>query len=257
MSPLNTQELRMNDGNRDGNKKTGAKGLWRPLLLITIIITILVLYYIFDLGEHLASLRGWIDGLGLWGPFAFIVLYIGAVVAALPGSALTVVAGALFGSILGVIIVSVSSTTGAGLAFLVGRYFARDAVANWLSGKEKFRKLDQLTEDHGAVIVALTRLVPIFPFNLLNYGFGLTKVKFWTYLFWSWLCMLPGTVLYVVGADAVTKGLARGEVPWALIGILVAVFAILILLVRHARRSLQSKESATRSERYNKSKVET
>ena len=84
--------------------------------------------------------------------------------------------------------------------------------------------------------------MPIFPFNLLNYGFGLTRVRFWTYVFWSWLCMLPGTVLYVVGADAFTKGIAEGRVPWALVGTLVAAAVILTLLVRHARRKLQAKE---------------
>jgi uncharacterized membrane protein YdjX (TVP38/TMEM64 family) len=163
-------------------------------------------------------------------------------VAALPGSALTVAGGALFGSVVGVIVVSVASTLGAALSFLVGRYFARDAVAGWLSGKEKFQRLDKLTEEQGAVIVAITRLVPIFPFNLLNYGFGLTRVPFWTYVFWSWLCMLPGTVIYVVGADAVTKAIVQGEAPWLLIGAVVATAAILAVLVRSARRRLQSRE---------------
>ena len=76
---------------------------------------------------------------------------------------------------------------------------ARDAVANWLSRSEKFQRLDKLTAEHGAIMVALTRLVPIFPFNLLNYGFGLTRVPFWTYVFWSWLCMLPATVVATCG----------------------------------------------------------
>jgi uncharacterized membrane protein YdjX (TVP38/TMEM64 family) len=89
--------------------------------------------------------------------------------------------------------------------------FCPNAVVNWLSRSDKFQKLDRLTEDHGAIIVALTRLVPISPFNLLNYGFGLTKVPFWTYVFWSWVCTLPGTILHVVGADAVTEAFAAGQ----------------------------------------------
>jgi len=177
----------------------------------------------------------------------YTLIYIIAVVAAIPGSPITVLAGALFGSVLGVIVVSIGSTIGAGLAFLVGRYFARDAVARWLKDKEKFKKLDRLTEEHGSIIVAITRLVPVFPFNVLNYGYGLTRVKFWTYVFWSWLCMLPGTILYVVGADAVTKGLAQGRVPWALIGVVASVIIILTLLVRQARKQLQKKEQAIES----------
>ena len=77
-----------------------------------------------------------------------------------------------------------------------------------------------MTREHGAIIVAITRLVPVFPFNLLNYGFGLTGVPFWTYVFWSWLCMLPWTILFVVGADTVTQALSQGRIPWLLILVL-------------------------------------
>jgi len=216
-------------------------GKWRPIVLITAVVAILVVARIFGLHEYIADLRDWIDGLGPWGPFVFVLIYIAAAVAALPGSALTVGAGALFGSVMGVIITSIASTLGASAAFLVGRYFAREAVADWLKDKEKFQKLDRMTEEHGAIIVALTRLVPIFPFNLLNYGFGLTRVRFWTYVFWSWLCMLPGTVLYVVGADAIVKGVTTGEVPWVLIGVVAATFVVLTFIVRFARKKLSEK----------------
>jgi len=223
------------------------KGWWKPVLLLAVVVGVLVLASTFNIGERIAQLRGWIDSLGNLGLLVYTLIYIIAVVAAIPGSPITVLAGALFGSVLGVIVVSIGSTIGAGLAFLVGRYFARDAVARWLKDKEKFKKLDRLTEEHGSIIVAITRLVPVFPFNVLNYGYGLTRVKFWTYVFWSWLCMLPGTILYVVGADAVTKGLAQGRVPWALIGVAASVIIILTLLVRQARKQLQKKEQAIES----------
>jgi len=179
----------------------------------------------------------------------FVLLYAGAAVAALPGSALTLVAGALFGSVHGVIYVSIASTLGASLSFLISRYFAREAVAAWLSTKEKFRRLDELTERHGAIIVAITRLVPLFPFNILNYGFGLTRVRFRTYVFWSWLCMLPGTILYVVGADAVFKSIRGGRVPWVLAIVLAAAIAVLVVLVRLARRKLESEGQGLRGEK--------
>jgi uncharacterized membrane protein YdjX (TVP38/TMEM64 family) len=234
--------------NPDHRQEGKAGGWWRPVALLVVLVTAIVLARMFGLGERLGDLRDWIRGLGAWGPVVFVPLYAVAVVAALPGSALTVAAGALFGSVLGVVVVINAATLGASLAFLISRYFARDAIARWLASNEKFRRLDQLTEEHGAIIVALTRLVPIFPFNLLNYGFGLTRVPFWTYVFWSWLCMLPGTILYVVGADALTQGLARGEVPWALIGALVAVGVVLTLLVRYARQRLQGNETQLKAE---------
>ena len=221
-------------------------GWWRPVVLVVALLAVLVLARVFGIGEKLGALRGWIESLGPWGPLVFLFIYIVAVVAALPGSAVTVAAGALFGSVLGVILVSIGATVGASLAFLISRYFARDAVANWLSRNEKFQKLDKLTAEHGAIMVALTRLVPIFPFNLLNYGFGLTRVPFWTYVFWSWLCMLPATALYVVGADALTKGLSQGRVPWGLIGTALGVAVVLAVLITVARRKLQTQEMMLR-----------
>lgn len=227
-------------GNDDTAKDKKSQGKWRPIALIAAVIFVLILAKVFGLGEKLGLLRGWIESLGVLGPVVFTALYILAVVAALPGSALTVGAGALFGSVLGVITVSIGSTIGAGLSFLIARYLARDAAARWLNKSEKFKKLDQMTEKHGAIIVAITRLVPVFPFNLLNYGFGLTKVPFWTYVLWSWLCMIPGTVLFVVGADAFTKGIEQGKVPWGLIGIGAAALVVLTILARFAKQKLKS-----------------
>ena len=232
------------DADNGSDEKNKGRGLWRPIVLVAVIITVLIVARAYGLGERLASLQEWIHGLGIWGNLVFVGLYIAAVVAGIPGSAVTIAAGALFGSVVGVILVSVGSTIGASLAFLIARYFARDAIARWLSSKGKFSRLDQLSEEHGAMIVAITRLIPIFPFNLLNYGFGLTRVRFWTYVFWSWLCMLPGTILYVVGTDAISKGISQGQIPWTLIGIAVGTAFVLALLVRHARRKLKSGQAA-------------
>ncbi len=221
------------------------RGAWaRPVILSAGIIVLLVLAKVFGLGQHLGELRGWIHSLGPWGPVVFIFLYAAAVLAAIPGSVITVAAGALFGSVIGVVVVNIGATLGASAAFLISRYFARDAISRWLSRNEKLRKLDQMTERHGAIIVAITRLIPLFPFDLLNYGFGLTRVRFWTYFWWSWLCMLPGTILYVVGADAFTKGLQRGEVPWPLVGTLLAAAVLVIVLVRYSRRVLKQREAS-------------
>ena len=224
------------------NDQPQSRSWRRPFLLLAILILGLILARVFGLGDTLGSLRDWLQGLGPWGPLVFVVIYSVAVVAAIPGSAMTIAGGALFGSVGGIILVSLASTIGAGLAFLVSRYFAREAIVNWLGKNEKFQRLDRLTAEHGAIIVALTRLVPIFPFNLLNYGFGLTRVPFWTYVFWSWLCMLPATVLYVVGADAVAKGLTKGEVPWVLVLALAVTAVILTLLVKVARNKLRERE---------------
>jgi len=225
-------------------EKHSSKNWLKPLIFLFVILAFLFIARYFGLGQKLGELKDWIKDIGIWGPLVFIALYAVATVLAIPGSAMTVAAGSIFGSILGVIIVSIASTLGASLAFLVARYFARDAISQSLSKNEKFHKLDDLTEKHGAIIVAITRLVPLFPFTLLNYGFGLTKVPFKIYVLWSWLCMLPGTVLYVVGADAITRIMTQGSIPWVLIAIFLVFIIILTILVRHARKILKEKERA-------------
>ncbi len=225
----------MENGTTSARSKSG---WWRPVVLLGSIVTILILAHVFGLGEKLMVLRDWIESLGALGPVVFVFLYTAAVVAAIPGLAITIAAGSLFGSLFGVVVVSIASTLGASLCFLIARYFAREATARWLSKSERFRKLDELSERHGAIIVAITRLVPLFPFNLLNYGFGLTRVRFGTYVLWSWLCMLPATIFYVVFADIATKALGEGRVSVALLAAGLGAGVVLFFLVRFARAKL-------------------
>lgn len=217
------------------------RGWWKPVLLIIIIILLFIVVNIYGFGQNIEEFQNWIRSLGIWGPAVFFVVYLGAVLATVPGTILGVIAGALFGSVVGVILISIASTVGASLAFLIARYFARDTIAHWLSKNETMRRLDQLTEDRGFIIVGITRLIPLFPFTLLNYGFGLTKVTFKTYVFWSWLCMIPGTIIVVVGADALTQGITEGTIPWVLVGVVLCAAFILGFIGWYAQRQLHKK----------------
>lgn len=214
------------------------KSLLKPIIFIGVLIALFVCAKVFNLGEQLKNVQGWIESLGPWGPLAFIALYVGATVAAIPGSALTLLAGAIFGSFWGVVWVSIGSTLGAALCFLIARYIARDSIEARMSQNPLFQKLDTMAEKQGAIIVAITRLVPIFPFNLLNYGFGLTKVGFGTYVIASWACMLPGTALYVVGADAVKTAIQKGEIPWHLVGLVLVALLLVIGVAKLAKGKL-------------------
>jgi len=183
-----------------------------------------------------------IEGLGFWAPVLFILLYVVATVFFIPASALTLGAGAVFGVGLGTAYVSVASTAGAALAFLVGRHFARERVASKLVGNKRFTAVDEAVAQDGWKIVALTRLSPIFPFGPLNYAFGLTKVKFGHYVLASWVGMLPGTLMYVYfGSLGQAVAGAQGRTPgqWAvlLVGLLATV-AVTIFVTRIAKRAL-------------------
>ncbi len=209
-----------------------------PLLVVLILVGLVTAGRFMGLGERVNLLRHWITELGPLGPFVYVGVYVLAVVLAVPGSAITALAGALFGSLLGVAVVSAGSTLGAALCFLIARFVARDVIKRKFSGNLHFERLEMMTERHGALMVAVTRLVPVFPFNVLNYGFGLTGISFITYVMWSWLCMLPGTVLYVVGADVLIRSLAEGRVPWLLVVALGLVGGSIVLLARAARKRI-------------------
>jgi uncharacterized membrane protein YdjX (TVP38/TMEM64 family) len=191
----------------------------------------------------------WVAGLGPAGVIAYIALYVLACVFMLPGSVLTLGAGAVFGLARGTLIVSVASTLGATAAFLAGRYLARDRVARRIEGNERFRAIDEAVGREGWKIVGLTRLSPVFPFNLLNYAYGITKVGLRDYVLASWIGMLPGTVLYVylgslAGSLATLGRHGAGRTPaqWALFAVgLLATVAVTVMVTRIARTALAQK----------------
>src|SRR5437870_6907391 len=151
--------------------------------------------------------------MGVAGIFVFIIVYAVATVLLAPGSVLTIGAGFVFGLWKGFLAVSAGSTLGAALAFLVARFIARDKIEAIAQRNEKFRKIDNAIGKQGAKLIFLLRLSPVIPFNLSNYFYGLTGVKFWPYVFASWIGMIPATCLYVyIGtAGKAPVMVARGE----------------------------------------------
>jgi uncharacterized membrane protein YdjX (TVP38/TMEM64 family) len=217
-----------------------------PSLILALVGLIALLFA----GRWLASLTPrfavYIESLGAWGPVMFIIGYMLATVALVPGSLLTLAAGALFGLTKGTAIAFLSATLGASAAFLVSRYVARREVERRFAGDPRFVAIDQAISRQGRTIVLLLRLSPIFPFNLLNYALGLTQVRFLDFLIAS-LGMLPGTLLYVyygrVAGDVTRLAagipLQSGAGSYVVLGIgLVATITVTVLLTRTARRAL-------------------
>jgi uncharacterized membrane protein YdjX (TVP38/TMEM64 family) len=191
------------------------------------------------------AFRLWVAGLGVWAPAAFILGYAVATVAFVPGSAFTLAAGAVFGLLWGTVYAFTGATLGASLAFLVARYVARGWVERKLAESPRLRAVDRAVARDGGKIVALLRLSPALPFNLLNYALGLTRVGFWPYLL-ACFAMIPGTLLYayygkVFGDVVAATGGRAGKSPWewALLGVgLAATVAATVLITRRARKAL-------------------
>ena len=199
------------------------------------------------LGALLPAFSARVNALGSWGPVVFVAGYALAVVAFVPGFILTLTAGALFGLAKGTALVLVAATLGACAAFLVARYLARGAIERRLAGHPRFAAIDRAVGTEGRKIVFLLRLSPLFPFTLLNYALGVTRVRFVDYVVAS-AGMLPGTLLYVyygqVAGDVVR--LAGGEsvrhdlAYYAVLALgLVATIVLTTVITRTARRALR------------------
>jgi len=197
--------------------------------------------------QALAAIRS----LGPWAWFAYILLYVVAAVAWVPGSILTLASGAIFGLWLGLVLTLAGATIGATAAFLVARYLAREPIERRLGDSPKLKAIDRALAEQGAKLVFLIRLSPAVPFNALNYALGLTGVKLRSYIWTSFLGMAPGTFLYVYAGFAAGQvaGAAdanpRGPGYWVMLGVgLIATIAATMLVTRVARRTVEEATEA-------------
>jgi uncharacterized membrane protein YdjX (TVP38/TMEM64 family) len=225
----------------------------RPALLV--VFAVVALTVVAALSGHL-PVRAWLSGTvayirdaGTLGVLLFATVYVVAAVFFLPGAVLTLGAGFAYGPVLGVLIVSPVSVLAASVAFLVGRFVAREWIGRRIAGDPRFAAIDDAIANDGFRIVMLLRLSPLFPFSLLNYALGLTKVSFRDYVVASWIGMLPATVLYVYLGSLVTNlgDLTGGRTAsgsgaaQALYWVgLVATVLIAVVATRTARRALAS-----------------
>lgn len=182
-----------------------------------------------------ARMRAWIEGYGFWGPVIYILFYSIAPVLMLPGLPITVVGGILFGPVWGTVYVAIGATTGASLAFLVARYMGREWVEGMIKST-RLAELDSQVQRKGWKIVAFTRLIPLFPFNFLNYAYGLTGIRFSHYLFATFFFMLPGIVAYVVFSSSILDLFSGRVSPAFIIGlVLVVIVSLLPIIYRRYR----------------------
>ena len=221
---------------------------WVKLVVLVLVLGGLTVASVFlPVKDYVIAVLEWTQGLGFWGPLVVAAFYILACVLLLPGGIITMAAGFLFGVVTGTITVSIGSTLGATAAFLVGRTFARDWVRRKLAGRPKFEAIDRAVGEQGFKIALLTRLSPIFPFNMQNYAYGLTGVKLWKYMLASWIGMLPGTLAYVYigsGMRELTKE-AVGSVEGGWVqrvffwGGMAATLVVMVVVTRIAQKAMK------------------
>lgn len=221
---------------------------WKWIALGVAIVALIVAVRLLPVATWLRSFSAWAGNLGAFGFILFVVVYALATVLFLPGWPLTIGVGLAFGLIEGTAAVSLGSIIGASLAFLIARFFARDQIEKLTARNERFANIDRAIGRDGAKLIFLLRLSPVVPFNLSNYFYGITAVRFWPYFFASWSGMLPGTVLYVylgtIG-KAATSGGGQSVWKWIALGAgLLATLVVTIWVSRIAKRALASKDVA-------------
>src|SRR6266699_3964833 len=234
--------------NVNEKERAPKNALARLIVVIAILIALFLAMKFLPVHQWLRSFNGWVGQMGVAGIFVFIGVYAAATVLLAPGAILTIGSGFAFGLWKGFVAVSAGSTLGAALAFLVARFIARDKVEAIAKGNEKFRNIDNSIGKQGAKLVFLLRLSPVIPFNLSNYFYGLTGVKFWPYVLASWIGMMPGTFLYVyigTASQAAISAAAGGEAVqhgwpyWTFISIgLAATIVVTVWVTKIARDAL-------------------
>jgi uncharacterized membrane protein YdjX (TVP38/TMEM64 family) len=191
-----------------------------------------------DVGSHLEAAQGWTAALGVLAPAAFVVVYVVATLLGVPGMPFTLLSPLLFGVGPAFVVMVVGSAFSAALAFLIARYFARDALAERLAGTDGFARLSALVEEHDWAVIPVLRILPIAPFAVVNYGFGLTGISFWRYFGWSELAMVPMNAVLVLGAGLLFDATTRGTASWPLLGAAAAAALVLIGLAALGRKAL-------------------
>jgi len=235
------------------NKNAPKSTIGRLIILAAIVIGLFIAMKLLPVQQWLRSFNDWVGQMGVAGILIFIGVYALATELLAPGSVLTIGAGFAFGLWKGFLAVSAGSTLGAALAFLVTRFIARERVAAIAQRNEKFREIDSAIGKQGAKLIFLLRLSPVIPFNLSNYLYGLTGVKFWPYVLASWIGMMPGTFLYVyvgtagkaaVSAAAGGKTLQHGWQYWTFMTVgLAATIVVTIWVTKIARDALRQTEA--------------
>jgi uncharacterized membrane protein YdjX (TVP38/TMEM64 family) len=220
------------------------------IMLIAIVIALFLVTTFLPVRDWLRNFNDWVGQMGVAGIFIFIGVYAAATVLLAPGAILTIGAGFAFGLWKGFLAVSAGATLGASLAFLVARFIARGKIEVIAKGNERFRNIDHAIGKQGAKLVFLLRLSPVIPFNLSNYFYGLTGVKFWPYVLASWIGMMPGTLLYVyigaagraaVSAAAGREAVKHGWQYWTFLSVgLAATIIVTIWVTKIARDALKA-----------------
>lgn len=222
----------------ESKNRSNTKKLVLVLLFIILGFVIALKTGIVEKIQDVEAMQNFFDSFGVWGYLVFILVYVASCVFMLPGSMLTIIAGIVFGPIVGGFISLVGAIFGATAAFLIAKYVARGLIEDKIGKNEMFRKIDDGVEKNGTSFLILTRLVPVFPFSFQNYAYGLTKIKLGTYFIISLICMAPGAFIYAyMAGEIVTNGFSAGLlIKFAIAGVMLFLISLIPKYIAKKKR---------------------
>ncbi len=189
----------------EAKKKTGLIKIIIAVVVIGLGIFLANYFGLLEFLSNVPAMQAWFNSLGIWGYLAYILLYTVIAIFMIPGSMLTIAGGIVFGSIIGGVLSMIAGTTGATAAFIVARYIARGTIEDKFKDNKFFKKIDAGVKENGTSFLILTRLVPVFPYNVQNYAYGCTSMNLLTYVVISFITMMPGSFIYAYMAGEIVQ----------------------------------------------------
>ncbi len=221
------------------------------VVFIALVAAVVAVFKLTNIGVYFSQefIQGSLDRLGPMAPVGYVAIYVVGTVLGVPGTILTIIGGVVFGSYLGTVLIVIGATIGASGAFFVARFFARDFI-NEMFGKTRwFKKLDDGIKEHGLYFILFIRLVPVFPFNGINFASGLTKVKFRDYFIGTAVGIIPASFVFANAASKAAEAAAGGEIglgfylSFALLGV-VAMIPVLYKWIKARKESQKARVDA-------------
>lgn len=216
-------------------------------LIFALVIYAIHAFGLFDLLTDLPHLQTLIRQSGLFGYSLYILLFIIATLFLLPGSILVIAGGIVFGPLLGTLLSLIAATLASSCSFLLARWLGRDLLLKYVGHSHTFKAIEKGIARNGIDFLILTRLIPLFPYNIQNYAYGLTTITFWPYTLISALTTLPGIVIYtVMASDLANEGITlRFILQLCLAGL--ALFILVQLAKLYARHKHVDLSASRRS----------
>ena len=214
------------------------RSYWPFVAFAAFLLAVVVASQAIDLERHVATAQGWTAALGILAPAVFVAVYVAATLLGVPGTPFTLLSPLLFGPLTAFVVMVVASGGSAAGGFLIARYVARETLTERLRETEGFARLSRLVAAHDWIVIPFFRIVPVAPFAVVNYGFGLTEIPFWRYLLWTEVAMIPVNAVLILGADAFYLAAIRGTVSWPLVAAAVAAAVLVAALAAVGLRKL-------------------